>query len=106
MYNSLAAIARPYRAAVLGVDASEIVPIDSLTAQKRMVEAGFGLQRRACSVDDAHPVAVAPTRPGREEMRVPADPMGRAGSARAIFGALSIQVHGEASWFAWRCPYC
>ncbi len=29
--------------AVLGVSVSEIVPIDSLTAQKRMVEAGFGL---------------------------------------------------------------
>lgn len=29
--------------AVLGVDAVEILPIDSLTAQKRLVEAGFGL---------------------------------------------------------------
>jgi DNA-binding transcriptional LysR family regulator len=31
------------RLAALGLDAAEIVPIDSLTAQKRMVEAGFGL---------------------------------------------------------------
>lgn len=29
--------------AVLGIDADDVVPIDSLTAQKRMVEAGFGL---------------------------------------------------------------
>lgn len=29
--------------AALGIDAAEILPIDSLTAQKRMVEAGFGL---------------------------------------------------------------
>jgi DNA-binding transcriptional LysR family regulator len=29
--------------AVAGLDGAEIVPIDSLTAQKRMVEAGFGL---------------------------------------------------------------
>ncbi len=29
--------------AIVGVSASEIIPIDSLTAQKRMVEAGFGL---------------------------------------------------------------
>jgi DNA-binding transcriptional LysR family regulator len=31
------------RLAACGLDAAEIVPIDSLTAQKRMVEAGFGL---------------------------------------------------------------
>jgi len=31
------------RLAALGLDAAEIIPIDSLTAQKRMVEAGFGL---------------------------------------------------------------
>src|SRR5207245_2099361 len=31
------------RLAALGLGASEIIPIDSLTAQKRMVEAGFGL---------------------------------------------------------------
>ena len=41
--------AEPYAAAVRqvlaagGLDAAEIVPVDSLTAQKRMVEAGFGL---------------------------------------------------------------
>jgi DNA-binding transcriptional LysR family regulator len=29
--------------AIVGVSAPEIIPIDSLTAQKRMVEAGFGL---------------------------------------------------------------
>jgi LysR substrate binding domain. len=29
--------------ALVGASASEIIPIDSLTAQKRMVEAGFGL---------------------------------------------------------------
>src|SRR5262249_8550245 len=29
--------------ALVGVSGAEIVPIDSLTAQKRMVEAGFGL---------------------------------------------------------------
>jgi DNA-binding transcriptional LysR family regulator len=29
--------------ALVGVSTSEIIPIDSLTAQKRMVEAGFGL---------------------------------------------------------------
>ncbi len=29
--------------AIVGASASEIIPIDSLTAQKRMVEAGFGL---------------------------------------------------------------
>ena len=38
--------------AVLGVDASEIVPIDSLTAQKRMVEAGFGLALLPASAVD------------------------------------------------------
>jgi DNA-binding transcriptional LysR family regulator len=27
----------------VGLDTAELVPIDSLTAQKRMVEAGFGL---------------------------------------------------------------
>jgi DNA-binding transcriptional LysR family regulator len=32
-----------HRLAACGLGASEIVPIDSLTAQKRMVEAGFGL---------------------------------------------------------------
>jgi len=31
------------RLAVCGLTAAEIIPIDSLTAQKRMVEAGFGL---------------------------------------------------------------
>lgn len=31
------------RLAALGLGAAEIIPIDSLTAQKRMVEAGFGL---------------------------------------------------------------
>jgi len=29
--------------AAAGLSAAEIIPIDSLTAQKRMVEAGFGL---------------------------------------------------------------
>ena len=29
--------------AAAGLDGAEILPIDSLTAQKRMVEAGFGL---------------------------------------------------------------
>jgi DNA-binding transcriptional LysR family regulator len=39
--------------AVLGLHGSEIVPIDSLTAQKRMVEAGFGLALLpASSVDE------------------------------------------------------
>src|SRR5262245_51462846 len=39
--------------AAAGLDASEIVPIDSLTAQKRMVEAGFGLALLpASSVDE------------------------------------------------------
>jgi len=39
--------------AALGLDASEILPIDSLTAQKRMVEAGFGLALLpATSVDE------------------------------------------------------
>jgi len=39
--------------AVLGLDAAEIIPIDSLTAQKRMVEAGFGLAvLPASSVDE------------------------------------------------------
>jgi DNA-binding transcriptional LysR family regulator len=32
-----------HRLAACGLNASEIIPIDSLTAQKRMVEAGFGL---------------------------------------------------------------
>ena len=32
-----------HRLAACGLSASEILPIDSLTAQKRMVEAGFGL---------------------------------------------------------------
>jgi DNA-binding transcriptional LysR family regulator len=32
-----------HRLAACGLTASEIIPIDSLTAQKRMVEAGFGL---------------------------------------------------------------
>ena len=32
-----------HRLAACGLSASEVVPIDSLTAQKRMVEAGFGL---------------------------------------------------------------
>ena len=36
-----------------GCDASDIVPIDSLTAQKRMVEAGFGLALLpASSIDE------------------------------------------------------
>src|SRR5262249_47032776 len=35
--------------AAAGLDASDIVPIDSLTAQKRMVEAGFGLARLPAS---------------------------------------------------------
>jgi DNA-binding transcriptional LysR family regulator len=34
-----------HRLAVCGLSPSEIIPIDSLTAQKRMVEAGFGLAR-------------------------------------------------------------
>jgi DNA-binding transcriptional LysR family regulator len=39
--------------ALLGLDAPEIVPIDSLTAQKRMAEAGFGLALvPASSVDE------------------------------------------------------
>jgi DNA-binding transcriptional LysR family regulator len=41
------------RLAACGLGASEIVPIDSLTAQKRMVEAGFGLALLpASSVDE------------------------------------------------------
>src|SRR5205823_449482 len=32
-----------HRLAACGLGAAEIIPIDSLTAQKRMVEAGFGL---------------------------------------------------------------
>jgi DNA-binding transcriptional LysR family regulator len=32
-----------HRLAACGLAAAEIIPIDSLTAQKRMVEAGFGL---------------------------------------------------------------
>ncbi len=41
------------RLAACGLGASEIVPIDSLTAQKRMVEAGFGLALfPASSVDE------------------------------------------------------
>jgi DNA-binding transcriptional LysR family regulator len=39
--------------AAAGLDASDIVPIDSLTAQKRMVEAGFGLALLpASSIDE------------------------------------------------------
>jgi DNA-binding transcriptional LysR family regulator len=39
--------------AASGLDASDIVPIDSLTAQKRMVEAGFGLALLpASSIDE------------------------------------------------------
>jgi DNA-binding transcriptional LysR family regulator len=39
--------------AAAGLDASDIVPIDSLTTQKRMVEAGFGLALLpASSVDE------------------------------------------------------
>ena len=37
------ASALTHRLAVCGLAAAEIIPIDSLTAQKRMVEAGFGL---------------------------------------------------------------
>jgi DNA-binding transcriptional LysR family regulator len=41
------------RLAVAGLGAAEIIPIDSLTAQKRMVEAGFGLALLpASSVDE------------------------------------------------------
>jgi DNA-binding transcriptional LysR family regulator len=41
------------RLAICGLDASEIIPIDSLTAQKRMVEAGFGLALLpASSIDE------------------------------------------------------
>jgi DNA-binding transcriptional LysR family regulator len=53
------AAGEPYASALarglarLGHDAAEIVPIDSLTAQKRMVEAGFGLALLpASSVDE------------------------------------------------------
>jgi DNA-binding transcriptional LysR family regulator len=39
--------------AAAGLSAAEIIPIDSLTAQKRMVEAGFGLALLPkSSVDD------------------------------------------------------
>lgn len=42
-----------HRLAVCGLDTSEIIAIDSLTAQKRMVEAGFGLALLpASSIDD------------------------------------------------------
>jgi len=42
-----------HRLAACGLGASEIIPIDSLTAQKRMVEAGFGLALLpASSVDE------------------------------------------------------
>jgi DNA-binding transcriptional LysR family regulator len=42
-----------HRLAACGLGASEILPIDSLTAQKRMVEAGFGLALLpASSVDE------------------------------------------------------
>lgn len=37
------AAALAHRLAACGVAAAEMIPIDSLTAQKRMVEAGFGL---------------------------------------------------------------
>ena len=41
------------RLAVCGLSGSTIIPIDSLTAQKRMVEAGFGLALLpASSVDE------------------------------------------------------
>jgi len=53
------AVGEPYssaleqRLAACGLGAAEIVPIDSLTAQKRMVEAGFGLALLpASSVDE------------------------------------------------------
>jgi DNA-binding transcriptional LysR family regulator len=42
-----------HRLAACGLSAAEIIPIDSLTAQKRMVEAGFGLALLpASSVDE------------------------------------------------------
>src|SRR5262245_42602398 len=42
-----------HRLAACGLGASEVIPIDSLTAQKRMVEAGFGLALLpASSVDE------------------------------------------------------
>jgi DNA-binding transcriptional LysR family regulator len=47
------ALALEHRLAALGLGGAEIVPIDSLTAQKRMVEAGFGLALLpASSVDE------------------------------------------------------
>ena len=45
--------AAEHRLAACGLSAAEIIPIDSLTAQKRMVEAGFGLALLpASSVDE------------------------------------------------------
>ena len=44
--------ARERRLAACGLGAAEIVPIDSLTAQKRMVEAGFGLALMPASAVD------------------------------------------------------
>jgi len=47
------ASALDHRLAACGLAASEVIPIDSLTAQKRMVEAGFGLALLpASSVDE------------------------------------------------------
>lgn len=46
-------LALEHRLAACGLSACEIIPIDSLTAQKRMVEAGFGLALLpASSVDE------------------------------------------------------
>lgn len=88
--------------AALGLDAAEILPIDSLTAQKRMVEAGFGLgaatgleRRRGAphrhAAPAAHPRDGRPP-PGRADPPSPRVPERR--DPRAARGARGVAKAG------------
>ena len=96
------AVREPYlqalqaRLAACGLDGAEIVPIDSLTAQKRMVEAGFGLaQLPASSLDEElrtgtlHALPIAALRTTIPVVLVQRRSAFLSGAARALIELLS-----------------
>ncbi len=78
--------------AAAGLDEAEIVPIDSLTAQKRMVEAGFGLAllpESALDEGDLHVLDVAELRASQPVVLVRRRGAFESGAVRALRSVLS-----------------
>ena len=86
--------------AAASLDEAEIVPIDSLTAQKRMVEAGFGLAllpESALDEGELHVLDVAELRARSRSCWSDGGARTRAGPSRALrslLAELSANVNG------------